>query len=505
MEDKSNKLKKYGLKDYIFSIFEFDTYINSIYSDTNYNQEFKGYIIDYKEYQNLKAKIKYDDYIITQNNVKYLNDKISEVEKSDKNIKIEKIKPIKFKSSEDLINNLINKKNKYLLISFELFKIICHQKKEENSSYSYTIYSTYLKLDLDNNKSINFHRGYNILSENAYLILNDKHLLYLWNTIKEYYNFENDIKNKLKNNISNKDTYEGFLVSKIWIDEWKKYTDYKNIIYNFSKNGNINFDENKYKIIKEILLFQNKMKKELKFKELTKIKLINFKSIDKLEEYIINNSLAIINSNFYKLIEKDKDSSKDKLFNYSLSNKTITIYIKHIPKELSSENNIILSNKEQNLKINLKILFKIFYFQEELKNNLNLKKLQKSIPIGMVKKNWIHKFKNNYEYTILYTLFKEKITKLENIKEYNSLTDDIIEEIIDNLPNEYINIINEKEKNINNKLNFDLKKNIFESIEINNINKKSVKYINDFEIVGSDILPLKITIMKGNIVLDLIK
>ena len=33
MEDKSNKLKKYGIKDYIFGIFEFDTYINSIYQD----------------------------------------------------------------------------------------------------------------------------------------------------------------------------------------------------------------------------------------------------------------------------------------------------------------------------------------------------------------------------------------------------------------------------------------------------------------------------------------
>ena len=32
----------------------------------------------------------------------------------------------------------------------------------------------------------------------SYLILNDKKLLDLPNSIKEYYNFENEIKNKLK-------------------------------------------------------------------------------------------------------------------------------------------------------------------------------------------------------------------------------------------------------------------------------------------------------------------
>ena len=45
-------------------------------------------------------------------------------------------------------------------------------------------------------------------------------------------------------------------------------------------------------------------------------------------------------------------------------------------------------------------------------------------------------FKNNYEYKTLYKNFKVKIKKYENIQYYNSLTDDIIEEIIENLPNE---------------------------------------------------------------------
>ena len=163
MEDKSNKLQNYGLKDYIFSIFQFDKFINSIYSNTNDSQEFKGYIIDYNEYQNLKEKIKFKDYIDIQNNIIKTNEiKDSEL------INIEKIKHIKFKSSKDLINNLINKKNKYLLINLDLFKIICSQNKEENYPYTYTINNTCLKLDLDNNNSINFYHSYNILNEKAY-------------------------------------------------------------------------------------------------------------------------------------------------------------------------------------------------------------------------------------------------------------------------------------------------------------------------------------------------
>ena len=165
---------------------------------------------------------------------------------------------------------------------------------------------------------------------------------------------------------------------------------------------NLKKEENKYKIIKQILLFQNKMKEQRKFKELEKIKLLKYKSANTLEEYIENKSLAIINDNFYKLIEKV--NNKDKLYNYSLSNRIITIYIKHIPLEFCSKSNIILSNKKQNLKI----LFKIFYFQEELKKNLNLKKLQKSIPIGIIQKEWIHKFKKYYEYNILYPILKKR-------------------------------------------------------------------------------------------------
>ena len=107
----------------------------------------------------------------------------------------------------------------------------------------------------------------------------------------------------------------------------------------------------------------------------------------------------------------------------------------------------------------------------------------------MIKKEWIQKLKNNYEYDLLETIFKEKLLKFEYIKDYNSLSEDIIDEIIEYLPNEYIKKINEKEKI--NKNDFILNEEFINSFEINNENKKSLKYIKNFEIVGSDvILPL---------------
>ena len=75
---------------------------------------------------------------------------------------------------------------------------------------------------------------------------------------------------------------------------------------------------------------------------------------------------------------------------------------------------------------------------------MSLQNFQKSTPIGMIKKEWIQNFKNIYEFNLLYRFFLEKIKEYKNIKDYNSLTDDIIEEIIEELPNEYIDKIKKK-------------------------------------------------------------
>ena len=197
--------------------------------------------------------------------------------------------------------------------------------------------------------------------------------------------------------------------------------------------------------------------------------------------------MAIISENFLKLIDKD-NIEKDRIYNYSLSNKIISIYIKNMPIELFSENNIILSNIKQNFKI----LFKIFYFQEKLNRNISLQIFPKPIPIGLIQKEWIRKLKNIYEFNMLVTLFKEKIQNFENMKEYDSSNDEIIEKIIENLPNEYIEKINEKEKENKYDLNTVLNREFIYSIKNNNnSNKKTLKYIKNFEIVGSDIiLPL---------------
>jgi hypothetical protein len=48
----------------------------------------------------------------------------------------------------------------------------------------------------------------------------------IYNDLKNYFIGETDIVNKLNNKINPKQSYQGFLVEKIWVDKWKKLSNY---------------------------------------------------------------------------------------------------------------------------------------------------------------------------------------------------------------------------------------------------------------------------------------
>ena len=118
---------------YNSSISNFENYIKEIYNKPN-NEGKKGYIINNKDFEEFKANISKDKYnlfgIKKEDFQKYFD--------LNKFNKIKKLKQIEFKTSQYLINMILND-NKYIIINEELWKIICDNKNENDSPIIYNI------------------------------------------------------------------------------------------------------------------------------------------------------------------------------------------------------------------------------------------------------------------------------------------------------------------------------------------------------------------------------
>ena len=398
--EQSNKVIDNKSIQLIFAIYKYEKFIDFIYTNIKKDMTYKGYIIKLEDYQNLKKKVNYNDfYNDKEKNLNY--NKINELMNPKETQIDDKIETIIFKSPQDLIN-LIKKKNEYLIINEDLFNIICNQKKNIQY-YSYIIDKNNLVLVFDNGEAVQFYHSNNILDEISYLICKDNKLVELSNKIMVYYDYENQIKKKLEingssNNIQENEYEIGYLINKNWIDQWKEYTNYNNIKRNLFDKENIDMNKNNtlnYKIIKEML-----KNHKIDIKKQKTIELLKFQTINDFELYFKNNSLAIINGCFYYLINNNNIDEEYKI-NFIPLDKTIKIFINKTSLEFYANNNVILSDKENNLKI----LIKIFYFQEQMNKNIKLSYLQKLTHIGMIQKEWIEQFKRNYDYNILYFFF----------------------------------------------------------------------------------------------------
>ena len=475
-------------KDKIYNYFIFlkinENNVNTIQDKRNYTLETEGSLINLEDYKYNKRIICFDELMELEK--AEFEKKLNELESFNISSKIKEIKPVFLNSTKELIN-LINSKNEYLLIQKNILDLILPTQIHQQKAFKFNIANNILELKIGED-SLKFYNNKYILNEESYIICNGElQITKISKAILDFYIFEQNIKKSQK--IEKEKVY---LVSKNEIDEWKESTNYENIKNNlFKDNENDNIEFIKYEINYQLFKFYKEQKKDLKH-----IKFLYFASYKEFENYIKENSLVIVSQNFYNLLKEEKEIEQ-KIYFTSKSD-TITIYIDK--KEIvfpSNGNNIVYSNKESYIRI----LIKIYYFQEEL--NKDIKKAiddNKNIKIGIIQKDWIKHFKSFFEYDNF-------IKNYEMIKENNYFS--LSESKIDNL----INIILKNHKDLVKKVheipNFGENKKLI--LYENKIDKsKILKYYNDFEIVSSDIIfPLKLLFnnssfcfldVKGNII-----
>ena len=181
MKNNNSQISKSLLTKYINSIYNFEEYIKIIYSNNNNkNISRKGYIINLKEFENLKKIIDYDN---NKNNIS--NEKINNIYLLESE-KIVKIKQIEFKTSQYLINMILNK-NKYIIINEELWKIIGN--KENEVPIEYKINSNDIVLNLEVYRRLNFRHfdNKNILCDSNYCFSSNNNYKSNYDEIKRIY------------------------------------------------------------------------------------------------------------------------------------------------------------------------------------------------------------------------------------------------------------------------------------------------------------------------------
>ena len=137
---------------------------------------------------------------------------------------------------------MISNDNKYIMINEKLWKIICEKEKENETPILYNLNSHNLSLQFDKEETLFFYNNKkNIIDKYAYnysnksdLHLNFQEINNICNDIKTYNDFEKKFNENLikKKNYSSYSSYyysTGYLISKSWLDKWKKYCNYEKI------------------------------------------------------------------------------------------------------------------------------------------------------------------------------------------------------------------------------------------------------------------------------------
>ena len=425
-------MSDFQLNKNINPFLRFENYLNRIYSPKFTNDDHRGYLISLENFKKIKKKYENEN-----------NDIIS-LSNSEESFKI---KQIDFKTSKYLLNMIYND-NKFILIDTNLWKEICEKGKEKEEPFIYTIISTDLILMLKDNEELFFkNQKNNIIDISSYSYnfkTNDNfnQLKKIFEDIKNYKNFESKIINDLKKEENSSYNY-GYLVSKKWIDQWKKISKYDQITYY------IDVKSSEHDIINQLILMEEKEKLVDKYNKLNPIKIISFNNKQELLSFLENDSLVIINYNFINSFKNENPFSTQ----YKAQNKKIHIGFRKDDFIIPSTNNILSLNKNneknhftilnENNKKHLIQLINIYYFQEELKEKSKLfhPSLSSEKVVYLINKQNIKKYKEFYEYNKLKKILKNN----EILKNYNySNYKENISEIISNLDEDYIKIINQK-------------------------------------------------------------
>jgi len=300
------------------------------------------------------------------------------------------------------------------------------------------------------------------------------------------YNYEKFLENLMKNN-----KYQGYLIDKTTLDKVKTKLQYEKLKPLFDKNEiytEIKKKINKKEKIKNIVPKKHNNSKEL-INELLNDKqfyLVNQDLLNKLnkeDNYKGKTIEFIMNKEKIKLILNGNDIL------YFNNNKNGIIEKSSLIQEDSLGNSISPNESEEKIsydkilfKIDLEILIRIFYFNKYLRekennNFIELKKEDSEI-VYLINNSWMEEYKDYFNYKTLedYLINNHQYTELI-IKSKYYLSRETIKQLIENLPSEYINNINKKEK-------FDKNKTFnYEKKELNC--KNEISYSDNNHIINS--------------------
>ena len=271
----------------------------------NNSVERVGYLINLNDYENLKKTTNYDKKNALnynkQNNVKLKDEE-----------KLYSFEQIKIKTSKYLLNMIFNG-NRYILISSDLWKVICKKGKEKEPPFSYKVEKNNIILKIDDNKKqLIFKQDGNIIDKNTYSSNNTykpniEEINTILNDINNYYNFEKEFINSLKSSKSSQKIE--YLVTKKWFDKWLKNSNYENIKKNF-----LEAYKNEQEIKNELIYYHEINK--IKYSELIPIEIISFKNRNEIESFLEKDSLVVITSKFIPLFKGDYNINNIRYYAY---------------------------------------------------------------------------------------------------------------------------------------------------------------------------------------------
>ena len=459
------------------------------------NKPYKGHLINYAEFEELKTKVKYNVHTSSVKTPINIDDKE----------KIMTIKDVDIKS-QNYLNNLILNGNKYILIDDNFWKIV-NEKNDSGMVFDYKIDSTFLIISFDNKKELKFKiNKNNILDKNNLLGKkeeNYREIQKIYKSIKEYYEFEKKKKKELNNPNEQNTSYKGFLVEKELLESWIKTINYETI-----KNDYISSNKSEKKTIDKIIYYIEKNK--AKFMDLSTHKNDMISTKTKLEEYLKSKSIALLSENFIKTFSNNPNLKKieykilkNKIEIIFDSSNTITLDAKDniISNKSTSateekdqiEHEVLNQNSEENLKKDnltnnnffddvISILISIFLFEKEfLEKAESSKKMNNNSDknYSLINEKKFDEFKRYFSYEDEI----KKIIEENSIKSISSLTSNLLKKIREN-HTEYCNKVSKLKEGFLNKFSAE---KIFQILTDKKTDNKTNYFPKEFQIIDVDI------------------
>ena len=443
--------------EYCKAISKFERKVEIISKNHNWVETHEGFIINLKEYIELKDSIHYDNLKEYITDEELCKDKIKELLESEKIEDIKGISMIKEIKDKKELKNLIESNYEFKLINKDLCDIL-YKKNGEIKPKIYIIDYPSLLLLIGKGEIVSFSINNNILNKDSFISYGEIKLLNLAKSLLEFHNFTNKIEMNLKNKPVGEYKDCGYLVSKNWIDIWKKFSNYDRI--KFDENDSTDKSKLINQIISHIKNNNGKLEKPPKFEALP------FNSTYEFEEYNKNNALTIVNSEFYHLESEEQIDEKYQI-KFTSANKIIKIYINEGVITIDSYENMLFHKNIINIK-------KEYQF-ELIENSLEMKEEKKINEEDDEKSLWSsfisvsHKKDNNGKNNTI--SFEKNFNYNKDNNDNNIGKEDNLNDINNN--NQESNKINDNLINNGNHNNININDNINENDKIKDISNES--------------------------------